>query len=330
MNPRIPRDLETICLKCLEKDRLRRYATAQALADELGRFLRGEPIRARPVSPPEKVWRWCRRKPALAAAVGVVVLVATVGAGGILWQWRAAVQAQTRAVQERYDATVSEAQILIEQQRFDRARKLLEREGKDRDRGWEWGWLQRLCNLDLMTLPHTNELVCVAFSPDGRSLAVGGFEGAAAVYDLETGRKVMTLRGHSNTVFSCAFSPDGQRVLTGSFDRTARVWDKGGTNVLVLTNSDLVTDTAFSPDGRVIATACLHEGLKLWDARSGDLLPEQFALGQSVTTLAFSPDGGRLACATGPWVFDNDADVTVHVINLSNRTASEFQSAPEP
>ncbi len=70
INPRTPRDLEVICLKCLEKDPARRYASTQALADDLGRYLAGEPIAARPVGRVTRLWMWCRRNPSLAGSLG--------------------------------------------------------------------------------------------------------------------------------------------------------------------------------------------------------------------------------------------------------------------
>jgi serine/threonine-protein kinase len=90
-NRRVPRDLEVICLKCLEKDPERRYASAQALAEDLRQYLAGEPIAARPVGAAARAWMWCKRNPALAGLVAALILALVVGVAGITWEWRQAV-----------------------------------------------------------------------------------------------------------------------------------------------------------------------------------------------------------------------------------------------
>jgi serine/threonine-protein kinase len=90
LQPTVPRDLNTICMKCLRKEPGRRYATAQDLSDDLRRFRAGEPIRARPVGDWERAVRWCRREPALASALAALVVVFLAGLSGVLWQWQSA------------------------------------------------------------------------------------------------------------------------------------------------------------------------------------------------------------------------------------------------
>jgi serine/threonine protein kinase/Flp pilus assembly protein TadD len=85
-NPKVDRDLETICLKCLEKEPVKRYASAQSLAEDIERFLRNEPIRSRRSSRMEHVWRWCKRKPLVASLIAALVLLVALGMAGVLWE----------------------------------------------------------------------------------------------------------------------------------------------------------------------------------------------------------------------------------------------------
>jgi tetratricopeptide (TPR) repeat protein len=131
LRPRLPRDLETICLKCLQKEPARRYGTARALAEDLGRFQAGAAIRARPVGRLERLLKWVRRKPTAAALWGLSLAAVLVGAGGGLgWAWQQAEQA--RAVQ----ADLGQVADLVQAGRLAEARAALGRaEGRVAGRG---------------------------------------------------------------------------------------------------------------------------------------------------------------------------------------------------
>lgn len=328
LNPAVPRDLETICLKCLEKEPGQRYPTAQALAEELGRYLNGQPVLARPLGPAGKACRWGRRQPVRAALIVALAVVFAAGLSGVLWQSqqanrqrREAVEARLRSEQERYAADVALAQVLIEQQQFQRAREILGREGIEDCRGWEWGWLQRQCHRDLMTLHgHQGSVSHVAFSPDQRWLVSSGHDGIPLVWDLETGQPRCRLRGHAAWVVSAMFSPDGGRILTAGLDGTARVWDaQTGEQVLEIRHATGVRQAVFSPDGELIATAARSQGLGLWEARTGTPRPLPSQHAQPVQSLAFSPDGRRLACAGGgAWATAGDEDTSVSIFELAS------------
>ncbi len=180
LNPSIPRDLETICLKCLEKDMAKRYANARELADELDRFLRDEPIRAHPINAPEKIWRWFRRKPVLASLITSVIAVSAAGLAGVLVQWQRAERnaAAERHERERaetgeekgrrllYAAEMNLAQQALKLNNLGRARRLLDRHrpqpGEEDLRGWEWRYLWQLTRSSAVTL--TNRPTTRGFS----------------------------------------------------------------------------------------------------------------------------------------------------------------------
>ncbi|HEV3081042.1 MAG TPA: serine/threonine-protein kinase, partial [Gemmataceae bacterium] len=125
LNATVPRDLETICLKCLEKDSAQRYPSALAVAEDLHRFQRNEPIVARPVGPLERAVRWTRRKPTAAALVATALALVALALGGLAWFEKE--QARRRAeLRDEVDSTVTHALNLSNGSHFREARELLE------------------------------------------------------------------------------------------------------------------------------------------------------------------------------------------------------------
>src|SRR5262245_50403711 len=277
LNPSVPRDLETICLKCLSKDARRRYDSAQALADDLERFLNNEPIHSRPVSNIEKVLRWCRRKPALAILSLALLLVGTVGLGGILWQWRRAESNSSDALQHAARETAQrqraeEAVTLLELQR---AEDLLDKDEINmgvaylarmvRQQPTNHIAVRRLLsaltqrNFALpvgLPLRHDKRLRYAEFSPDGRLVATASLDCSAGIWNAGTVELIGKLK-HSDAVRFVHFTPDGTRVVTVADDLRARLWDVATQRMLGKPMPHVAgnrVSAQFSPDGRSVLT----------------------------------------------------------------------------
>ncbi len=223
LRPGVPRDLEMICLKCLHKDPRGRYASARELADDLRRFLDDEPIRARPVGAGERAVKWARRRPAGAALLAVLVLVAVVGFPGVTWLWWRAEAALNEADANLYDRRLALARYASLTGQLDEAVHYLDECPPGR-REREWHRLHRECGGPLLTCSPGAEVMSVAWSPDGRYLASAdrrkaekpGADSPAAVkvWGSADGREVGSLAFAVPPSQSCAlaFGPDGGRL----------------------------------------------------------------------------------------------------------------------
>jgi WD40 repeat protein/predicted Ser/Thr protein kinase len=252
VNPACDADLATLCLKCLEKSPERRYASAEALAEDLERWQRGEPILARPVTGLERAAKWVRRRPVIAGFSAALSLAIVLGTTGILFQWRQAEAARRSAEQSRaetetesYRAGIALARSLLERGDRDGSRETLLALPR-RFRHWEWGWLMQQCHQELLSLqPWTDfhdidssqERHRVSFAPDGRSM-VTWFGHDIRIYSLPEGtlRQSITVTNPpqlasyttnwaKNHVLSAVVFSSDSRKLIANGDGVTTIWD---------------------------------------------------------------------------------------------------------
>jgi eukaryotic-like serine/threonine-protein kinase len=285
--PHLPRDLETICLKCLEKEPGHRYASAADLADDLQRFLLGDTIRARPAPVWERGWKWSKRRPAVAGLLVAVIALGALGVALMFGLWRGA-----------------EAELKAEMKATDLAREKEQEEARGRRES-----LRLLANL---TLDHGLNLCARGEVNHGLLLLARALElsEGAGVPELDRvarvnlavwRRRLVTPRAslhHDDWAWAVAFSPDGRTALTGGKDKVARRWDaRTGQSIgEPLRHRHPVWAVSFSPDGRAILTGSgddsIHEGeVRLWDAATGEPLGPPLPHPDEVHVATFSPDG---------------------------------------
>jgi WD40 repeat protein len=354
LQPRAPRDLETICHKCLHKDPRKRYVSALALADDLRRFLAREPVTARPVGGLSRAAKWARRRPTVAGLLALVGLVTAAGLAGVLWAYGEAVRERnlTHEAKDRADRQAQRAEdeaghARREAQRADdeaarardaarradeeasKARRETQAARRARDESRLQAYFAQLGRVnarlqagDFALAAARPESIQVLFPRNSAEPGVPAQEGAP--------------RGlqHSDWVTAVTWSPDGTRFASASADTTVRIWDAfdGGLARTLRGHSRRLFSACYSPDGSLLASASEDGTVKVWDPRGGTVKLTLDARAGDVTAVCFSPDATHLAAAGEDGairIWDLARGEVVHELRGHSRQATSVAWSPD-
>ena len=315
--PKLSRDIETVCLRCLERDRTRRYGSCREVADELRRVVRKEPIRARPITRTERVWRWCRRYPLVSGLAAAFVGSLTAGLVGVSYFFLQATQSASEAHASLYRIRMNLMANSLRSGELNSVRRGLADIAADDDlspfRDFAYGYFRsELADVRLVG-QHDGPVGSLALSPGGQLVAaVGDRGGQRDVRVWEVGgdgpasggqrEPVLQMRREVGRPVSVAFGRGGRTLYVGSSDAFVRAYlleTVGGAmeaRLLAETRTGhMPARLLLTPDGSRLLTAGKQKAVRIWDAESLEPLGAIPGGEGKTLDLAIRPDGEAVA-----------------------------------